>query len=300
MKHKFEVGDVVKMNEKANGRYTFTTTSKVKEAVVIGYSRGEVSIKITKGCSALIGDSYCVNAECIDLVRKAKQETIVIYRNGQKVIALDKSTGKKAEAKCNSDDEFDFHVGAKLAFQRLMDEKTATEGEVREVKRAAKVGEYIKITNPVCVPVGEDGKSYYKKGDVLKVIGLAMPFGYPRIAEGTDKFGRNFVVAHPEYVVLENYKPKEEPKKKGKICVGDTVKVVDIGRQFSTYYTWSGLEGYRQNFVNGSFINTEDNFKVLVIKKHDTDDSKTVALIQNPKTTQVFIINVEGLEKVER
>lgn len=48
-----------------------------------------------------------------------KPETIVIYRNGNEVIALDKSTGKKAVAKCSSKDEFDFSIGAKLAFERL-------------------------------------------------------------------------------------------------------------------------------------------------------------------------------------
>ena len=50
-------------------------------------------------------------------------ETIVIYRskeNSNEVIALDKSTGKKAIAKCSQNDTFDFETGAKLAFERLM------------------------------------------------------------------------------------------------------------------------------------------------------------------------------------
>ena len=46
-------------------------------------------------------------------------ETIVIYRKGQEVIALDKSTGKKAIARCCPEDTFDFETGAKLAFERL-------------------------------------------------------------------------------------------------------------------------------------------------------------------------------------
>lgn len=48
------------------------------------------------------------------------KETIVIYRKEQEVYALDKSTGKKAVAKCSPKDEFDFRTGAKLAFKRLM------------------------------------------------------------------------------------------------------------------------------------------------------------------------------------
>lgn len=47
-------------------------------------------------------------------------ETIVIYSKDREVIALDKRTGKKAIAKCSPEDTFDFNIGAKLAFDRLM------------------------------------------------------------------------------------------------------------------------------------------------------------------------------------
>lgn len=47
-------------------------------------------------------------------------ETIVIYRKDREVIALDKATGDKAIARCNPADEYDFRIGAKLAFERLM------------------------------------------------------------------------------------------------------------------------------------------------------------------------------------
>lgn len=55
-----------------------------------------------------------------DHLKLATNETIVIYRKGDEVIALDKSTGKKATAKCSPADTFDFNTGAKLAFARLM------------------------------------------------------------------------------------------------------------------------------------------------------------------------------------
>lgn len=51
-------------------------------------------------------------------------ETIVIYSKDREVIALDKLTGEKAIARCNPADEYDFHVGAKLAFERLIKEKS--------------------------------------------------------------------------------------------------------------------------------------------------------------------------------
>jgi hypothetical protein len=51
---------------------------------------------------------------------KPVNETIVIYSKEREVIAVDKVTGDKAIARCSPADEYDFHVGAKLAFDRLM------------------------------------------------------------------------------------------------------------------------------------------------------------------------------------
>lgn len=51
-------------------------------------------------------------------------ETIVIYRKDREVIAVDKTTGYKAIARCNPADEYDFHIGAKLAFERLIKGKS--------------------------------------------------------------------------------------------------------------------------------------------------------------------------------
>lgn len=62
-----------------------------------------------------------------EFLGKSKNECIVIYREDKEVIALDKSTGKTAMAKCHPTDEFDFVVGAKLALDRLTD--TAPEPE---------------------------------------------------------------------------------------------------------------------------------------------------------------------------
>ena len=44
----------------------------------------------------------------------------MIYQNERSVIALDKNTGLKAEAKCNPEDNFYFYTGAQIAFARLM------------------------------------------------------------------------------------------------------------------------------------------------------------------------------------
>lgn len=223
-----------------------------------------------------------------DMLKKVGSETIVIYRKDNKVVALDKSTGEKAEVKCNPADEFDFRTGAKLAFNRLMGEDVNSDNGVREVKRKAKVGEYIKIVDakPFLIP--------YENGEIFRVIGVK------NATCEVENSVKRFYAWHREYVVLENYKPEKEPEKKDEICVGDTVKVTDTGKQYNLYGTWSGLLGYEQNFVRGSDVSKDDEYKVLRIKKHDYMSKRTLALIQNPKTTQVFIININGIKKVER
>lgn len=290
MKHKFYVGDVVKPNKKADEEYTITTTSVVREAIVTELRDYTMEIKIIKG-SCSVGKVFTVEEKYFDLVRKAKQETIVICRNDNKVVALDKSTGEKAEAKCNPADEFDFRTGAKLAFNRLMGEDVKPDNGVREVKRKAKVGEYIKIVDamPYLIP--------YKNGDIFKVISTS------KSGVEIEKDGTPVTAAwHREYVVLENYKPEEKAQEHNdsEIHVGDMIEVTRSGGCYSTYDTWSGLGSYRQNFVKG--VSVEDGMvaKVLNIAKHDRMHNFRLALIQNPKTSQVFIIKIDGIKKVER
>ena len=237
MKHKFHVGDVVKPNKKADENYTITTTSVVREAIVTELRDYTMDIKIIKG-SCSVGEVFTVEEKYFDLVRKAKQETIVIYRNDNKVVALDKTTGEKAEAKCNPADEFDFRTGAKLAFNRLMGEDAKPDDG--EVKRKAKIGEYVKVVN------AKPAIPSYKNGDIFKVTYVTTSGCICKNSDGDTGLW------HEEYVVLENYKPE----KKDEICVGDTVKVTDSGKQYRIYGKWSGLNGYKQNFIYGSAVST--------------------------------------------
>lgn len=291
-KSKFKVGDIVKAKKNSailNIR-TLGECGTVKKLLTDNYYSVEFD-KFVGGhdCKGFAKYGYGWNCaeDALDLV-KHQNETIVIYRNDNKVVALDKSTGEKAEAKCNPADEFDFRTGAKLAFNRLMGEDVKPDNGVREVKRKAKVGEYIKIVDakPFLIP--------YENGEIFRVIGVK------NATCEVENPVKRFCAWHREYVVLENYKPEKEPEKKDEICVGDTVKVTDTGKQYNLYGTWSGLLGYEQNFVRGSDVSKDDEYKVLRIKKHDYMSKRTLALIQNPKTTQVFIININGIKKVER
>lgn len=293
-KRKFKVGDRVKVkkNTVTLNIITVGECGTVKELLTDNYCAVEFD-KFVDGhdCCGCAKDGHGWNCaeDALDLV-KNQNETIVIYRKDNKVIALDKSTGEKAEANCNPADEFDFRTGAKLAFNRLMGEDVKLDNGVREVKRKAKVGEYIKIVdaNPFLIP--------YKNGEIFRVIGVK------NATCNVKNSVKSCCVWHEEYVVLENYRPEEKVQEQNdsEIHVGDMVEVTHSGQCYLTYDTWSGLGSYRQNFVNG--VSVEDGMvaKVLNIAKHGDDKWKIIALIQNPKTSQVFIIGIDGIKKVER
>lgn len=94
-----------------------------------------------------------------------KSEHIIIYRDGNSVIAKDRSTGKNAVAKCHPDDEFDFMVGAKLALERLSqpDEPKYYNGKVVCVKSSLSsltVGKIYEV---------KDGQFKDDNGDVMPI-----------------------------------------------------------------------------------------------------------------------------------
>lgn len=118
--------------------------------------------------------------------------TATMTRNGREV--------KTAIARRNPEDKFDWKKGAELAFERLWksQKKAEKKPEVREVKRWAKPGEYIKFSS-----VHGDCERY-KNGDILKVESVIEVCG----EDGFAQIACCGVIATPdEYVVLEGYRP---------------------------------------------------------------------------------------------
>lgn len=107
---------------------------------------------------------------------------------------------KTAIARQNPEDKFDWRKGAKVAFDRLWNsqKKAEKKPEVREVKRYANLGEYIKIVDAECAYTEN-----YHNGDILLVVDYdeGERDGWV-IAKGA-----NVVVVPEEYVVLEGYHP---------------------------------------------------------------------------------------------
>lgn len=116
IKRKFKVGDRVWMVRD----FRIPELSKKLSIPTIGATGTVVSNGLHPQDFYVKFDGFENPSNVFDFQIEPLNEPIVIYRDGDKVIALDKSTGKKVEARCNPADEFDFHTGAKLAFSRLI------------------------------------------------------------------------------------------------------------------------------------------------------------------------------------
>lgn len=369
---KFNIGDIVVPDKGADEKYNITNSEMKKAEVVFADEHiHKIGIRILEHTDVWNnGNTYTVDEDCF----KKINESIVIFRKGNTVIATDKSTGKTAHATCMDSDTFNLADGQKLAFYRLMGtpeekiremlphmfKKKETEkpfvikqdhynvGDkvlivdeftskccavdamrkwlgtimtirglalnggyymkeddpvrkagyiwnenciagkvidgVKKVKRVAKSGEYVLIVDPF------EMKGNYKKGDIVRILGMDVS-GYPRYGNGCGEFLYNM-----EYVVLDGYKPEMQDD----IKTGDMVEVFNLGKTYSTFDSWESLGKYAQNFVRHSVPNKVGTYIVLEIGKHNSRSNVELALIQNPKTTQVFIVGVKGLRKVEK
>ena len=120
MKSKFKIGDRVKITKRGHG---YGKVGIIKFIDKCGYYAIEVDDYLgSHNCSGHCknGHGWWASDESIKLVDD-KTENIIIYRNNNEVVALDKSSGEKGIAKCSPDDEFDFMTGAKIALERLTD-----------------------------------------------------------------------------------------------------------------------------------------------------------------------------------
>lgn len=232
---KFKVGDKVKVvsgknltgcdGVKLHVPYTVTTKSVAEEYDSYGDQKGLViNWHSEEAMLFLISEDkkicYVINSNAdVELVTPQLPKIVIAPKKNGKVSAVlfnGDTYIKHATAKCSPDDTYDFNIGAKLAFNRLMgiEDKPQEQPLYKEVKRHANVGEYIKI-----VDIGNHGPEL-SIGDIHKVIERDNTDNSVR----TDKKNWLLDEGH-EYVVLENYNPNSadtfdwEKFKKGEIAV---------------------------------------------------------------------------------
>lgn len=241
--------------------------------------------------------------------KNTKRKPVIIYRNGQDVIALDKETGEKAVAKCHPNDEFDFAIGAKIAFGRLYHSQDyISEGNEAKCKPKFQVGDRVR-----CI----------KKDYEIGGINIVNELGVIREAEtgassvlvefdnnigGHDGGGKGkdnhcwWFMNSSEYLELVDNKDAKE------INVGDRVKVIDTGHAYSSYTEWVTKNApefavyymYCASYFYPSIREriTASTFTVVAKAPHSDFADRMLYLVQD-EFARCFLLGEEGLKKYD-
>ena len=259
----YKVGDKVKIVRR---HFTFNESGKMDKwigQIMTIREIDSIAARMKEDKNENAGRGWCWNYECLE---PEESDQITINRYGNKVVAkMGKKTGV---ARCNETDTFDLYTGVKIAVDRLFSKKS----EVKEVKRHAKVGEYIKIVSP-CSSYGR-----YKKGDILKVKGFFV-----------ESNGDVYVDAplfcpyidSCEYVVLENYKPQDKPREEKPKYYNGKVVCVDNAENACRYTV-----GKIYTFKDGKMIDSDDkttlNHTFISLERFNNwSSSKFIKLVED-------------------
>lgn len=229
---KFKVGDKAKVTDSMKTYNTYKdwfTENHVKKLLekyviepfnngtkvtVMAIGKHRIEDNILVAIKRKNGSISLINETGLELIESAPQQPKIVITPKKKgkvsaVLFNGDTYVKLANAKCSPDDTYDFNTGAELAFKRLLciEGKPQEQPKVREVKRHAKVGEYVKVVDAKSVPY-DSGKPCRKNGDVIRIID---DFGYGvKFKDGYSQNGRSYLLYDSEYVVLENYNPDSE------------------------------------------------------------------------------------------
>lgn len=252
--------------------------------------------------------------------QKQSNQSIHIYQQGRKTIAQ-LNQGKEiismSSAICHPDDEYDFTIGSKIAYERLMNKTVGKDMEAQlenktenlpvvEVKRPAKTGEYIKAL--------KNSEHYrYKKDDILLVTDgdLKHPWNDRAVCYYSN-FYKDFVIKNEDYVVLENYKgnktfrPLLIPTYNGKpsgisvdgeigentslvdiygsqLKVGDTVAIYNSNHEdIESVVCKNAQKEYISVYKNLKFINgVNSKYRLFITKKQSYKDIKHKTIIND-------------------
>lgn len=255
MKAKFKVGD--KVIAKKNAPYVVTTNGW--KGVVIATREKPNGYIFNDGLDIRVRNregaaNYYVNSRYFDL--KCANQKIVITLDGKTTLARlydgDKVV-KTAEAKCNPSDEFNFETGAKLAFERLFEEKPKF-----------KAGDRVKI-------IGNTGVyHYYEIGDVVKIERVERNGTLYCIK--SNGYCQHIFPADVELVTLD-----WEAFKAGKICVKATD---DNFKDFVAEAKKHGLR-FKPNENFNPFNDIYDSFVRFAGIKLDVKNNEIYILYEN-------------------
>ena len=163
---------------------------------------------------------------------------IVIYRVGRTVVALNQNTDETGVAKCHPTDDFDFSVGAKLAFERLLSHGDTEVGKEKPEKQK----KVVKFEVGDRVRVKEHLISDCKYGGLTLLSGMNCP---DKVLKITHVFERDTT---NRYDCNNGYTYDEEMLEPSNgFRVGDVVTVsldTFVGRQYNGLTLLEGMAEY--------------------------------------------------------
>lgn len=166
---------------------------------------------------------YFWSPEMFEPISKLKEK--LIFRDDVTILIKD---GKKYVTKCDKNDTYDREKGLLVVLakangynyndiQEMLKNAETQNKQVTEVKRVAKVGEYIKVVNAK-ENINKHGDGFaYKNGDILRVINIGLLTKTCTLKnKGSNyTFSKDYNLLFPsEYVVLEKYQPKNKNNNK--------------------------------------------------------------------------------------
>lgn len=196
----FKLGDIICgkrniyniTNENMTKARVLSTVGRIMHIEILDHSR-----------KSEIGNFYDVLNSKNEFSLLMGNEMITIYRECNKTIALDNRTGERAIARCHPDDEFNFDIGAKLAFERL-----SNEIKTRHFNTKVVLGENICLSNNEVLI--KAGKVYeIKEGSLLterESITLPIPAHFRDMDDVQAYFGNgetDLFSCRKKYTVIE-------------------------------------------------------------------------------------------------
>ena len=300
---KFKIGDKVKV---VSGEYTARDAKTGDVGVIIAVDPTSllpysVKFEVARPWYHSLGDK-CENNHgywCAEsMLELAYKDSIIIYRDGRKVIAEDKNTGEKAMARCNTADEFDFRIGARLAFDRLT-------GAVKEkVKFAPGMAIWCKDKSQLdaLMQTLEDMGYVWRFGDV--------PTKYypPLYTNGSRIFIMSghyifygFPSDKPDGFTYVDFSDVDFSECMQEIKVGDIVEIVDTGKMYPTHYAWvkEHVPDLAVYYAYGDSAGYHDKIKRVSgkFKVQHIADGKAYVMSNARGDGKCYLVGLEGLAK---
>lgn len=267
MEMTYKVGDKVRVKQHLLTNRSYCDESGLRDCLFVSgmkHYRGSV-VEITEVDEEyyryrIKGSTYYWACDMFEGLASECDTKIVIYCKGKDVIAKNTKTGETAKATCHPDDPFDFNIGAKLAFERLMNPIKI----VKQDKYA--VGDRVKFRSDLVLNKRYGNLDWLitmdrtMKGKEVTVCYISED-GFIKVKEDGICFYYDPTMFEGKVVSVEELKKAEPKLYNGKVvCVDNTANTTSL------------TVGKIYEFVDGQFKDNEGTLRPFLTSVHNLDE----------------------------